>query len=507
MQTWPANPPFYHITISDSQYVNGIDFGNHFQWIHVWPTPDTIGIGPGPILPYESVLPDPIPWPITISYASDATTPFVKVFEGIVTPIINPLPVCKPGIYSIRRLPVSNYVFDRIYVNDTLRSDNGDSVVVNLPDSTIGVTVIFLNTAKTDTTLKFRTFTAAQLARADQAKPVKLPKPKKPIPMPNTANVIDELLKQGGVLIAGLPDQLNSSHHIKGYLHPTKQADVYKTFNTKSVVHTGTPRGFDFDVNGKLILKQQKSMPAIKHNNRFLANLLALKINIAASERGKTPVGFGDLLYIPPAGGSPWLVEGPECSVSMIAAMADSIFTNWEGLTYQEYQDLDAVISNLNAAFADSLPFTGKDTLKWVNGGKLMLTGAKALKDVPFLIQVSGTTPRVIPTQQPIPGELPDAFALYQNYPNPFNPTTKIQFNLPDEAFVTLKVYNVLGQEVAVLLNHDVVEDGLQEVEFDAGRLPSGVYFYHLVAETIGDKEAGNAGQTFMSIRKMLLIK
>src|SRR5205807_874256 len=53
-QTWPANPPYYHITLTDSTYVNGVDFGNHFQWIHVWPTPDTIGIGPDPILPIES---------------------------------------------------------------------------------------------------------------------------------------------------------------------------------------------------------------------------------------------------------------------------------------------------------------------------------------------------------------------------------------------------------------------------------------------------------------------
>jgi len=70
-----------------------------------------------------------------------------------------------------------------------------------------------------------------------------------------------------------------------------------------------------------------------------------------------------------------------------------------------------------------------------------------------------------------------------------------------------LKIYNVLGQEVATLFNHELVEDGQQEVEFDAGKLPSGVYFYHIVAETIGDQAEGSAGQTFMSVKKMLLIK
>jgi hypothetical protein len=89
---------------------------------------------------------------------------------------------------------------------------------------------------------------------------------------------------------------------------------------------------------------------------------------------------------------------------------------------------------------------------------------------------------------------VPDAFALNQNYPNPFNPSTKIQFEIPEARFVTLKVYNLLGQEVASLIN-DRLEAGRYRAEFDARNLPSGTYIYRL--------QAG----TFTETKKMLLLR
>ena len=70
-------------------------------------------------------------------------------------------------------------------------------------------------------------------------------------------------------------------------------------------------------------------------------------------------------------------------------------------------------------------------------------------------------------------------FYLYQNYPNPFNPTTKIKYNLRRSENVTLKVYDVLGSEIEVLVNHPQ-EPGVYEVKFDGSSLPSGVYTYVL---------------------------
>jgi hypothetical protein len=76
---------------------------------------------------------------------------------------------------------------------------------------------------------------------------------------------------------------------------------------------------------------------------------------------------------------------------------------------------------------------------------------------------------------------IPSAYTLHQNYPNPFNPTTRIRFSLPESNHVSLRVYNLLGQEVAVLLD-EFKPTGTYEVTFDAASLPTGMYLYSLTA-------------------------
>lgn len=90
--------------------------------------------------------------------------------------------------------------------------------------------------------------------------------------------------------------------------------------------------------------------------------------------------------------------------------------------------------------------------------------------------------------------EVPTEYALYQNFPNPFNPTTNIKFALPSESNVTLKIYNVLGQEVMTLVNK-VMNAGYHTVNFDASNLTSGMYIYRIEAEN------------FVQVKKMLLMK
>ncbi len=95
---------------------------------------------------------------------------------------------------------------------------------------------------------------------------------------------------------------------------------------------------------------------------------------------------------------------------------------------------------------------------------------------------------------QNISSQIPREFFVNQNYPNPFNPVTKIKFGLPKSAFVNIKVYDILGREVAVLANEEL-KAGEFEVDWNATDFPSGIYFYKI--------EAGNNIKT----SKMMLVK
>jgi uncharacterized lipoprotein YddW (UPF0748 family) len=86
-------------------------------------------------------------------------------------------------------------------------------------------------------------------------------------------------------------------------------------------------------------------------------------------------------------------------------------------------------------------------------------------------------------------------FNIEQNYPNPFNPVTAIQYTIPDEVRVTLKIYNTLGETVATLINNELIEAGTHNLSFNASGLPSGVYMYSI--------QAGDYRQN----KKMLLMK
>jgi hypothetical protein len=99
-------------------------------------------------------------------------------------------------------------------------------------------------------------------------------------------------------------------------------------------------------------------------------------------------------------------------------------------------------------------------------------------------------------------GAVPKEFSLDQNYPNPFNPSTTIRFGLPSQSMVTLIVYNMIGQQVASLVD-GAQEPGYHEVTFNAGNLPSGVYFYRLQAVPVQDTHRGKVIQT----RKLLLVR
>jgi len=85
---------------------------------------------------------------------------------------------------------------------------------------------------------------------------------------------------------------------------------------------------------------------------------------------------------------------------------------------------------------------------------------------------------------------VPSDYALHQNYPNPFNPTTTIHFDLPVGSNVSLKVYNIFGQEVAVLLNQQTLTAGKHAVQFRATSVANGTYIYRILANSFRDEKA-----------------
>jgi len=103
-------------------------------------------------------------------------------------------------------------------------------------------------------------------------------------------------------------------------------------------------------------------------------------------------------------------------------------------------------------------------------------------------------TAEVITSVEVLAGNIPLTFSLGQNYPNPFNPSTIIEFALPNPGFVTLSIFNTLGEQVATLVSENLTA-GSYKYEWDASELTSGIYFYQL--------SAGN----FVETKKMVLLK
>jgi len=97
---------------------------------------------------------------------------------------------------------------------------------------------------------------------------------------------------------------------------------------------------------------------------------------------------------------------------------------------------------------------------------------------------------------------MPTGFTLLQNFPNPYNPSTNIKFTMPQEGFVTLRVYDITGRLVGKLLDNAYYAVGVFDVNFDANayNLASGVYLYRLDVN-------GGGKSVYSQIKKMVLIK
>jgi hypothetical protein len=135
------------------------------------------------------------------------------------------------------------------------------------------------------------------------------------------------------------------------------------------------------------------------------------------------------------------------------------------------------VITNTGTATLDAPSVTLRNLVFVVQGGKMYL--------------LSETTSVDVESEEI---SIPTEFSLSQNYPNPFNPTTKIKYSVPEISFVTIKLYDALGNEITTLVNEEK-EVGSYKIDFDGSRLSSGIYFYKMQTEK------------FMEIKKMVLLR
>ena len=131
-------------------------------------------------------------------------------------------------------------------------------------------------------------------------------------------------------------------------------------------------------------------------------------------------------------------------------------------------------------------------SIAWDNQNYLI--GTAILGYNPWSLQLSKYSLPGITAVKEESSRIPEKFSLSQNYPNPFNPSTDISFSVPQSGEVTLKIYDLLGREVATLINKEL-NAGTYSTKFEAGNLASGVYIYRLSA------------RNFSSTKKMVLLK
>jgi hypothetical protein len=147
-------------------------------------------------------------------------------------------------------------------------------------------------------------------------------------------------------------------------------------------------------------------------------------------------------------------------------------------------------VTNLNISY--SIKNGQKDTLQYRVGEVRSAIGDTLWGNVATaIITLDSTTTSVASGKESVPR----VFALNQNYPNPFNPSTTISFTLAQNGFTTLKIYDMLGREVAMLVNGNLKAGVINTVTFNASKLSSGVYFSRL------------ASSSSVQVRKLLLLK
>ncbi len=167
----------------------------------------------------------------------------------------------------------------------------------------------------------------------------------------------------------------------------------------------------------------------------------------------------------------------------------------WDNVQRPAHISTDGGVSFFQTNPIDNA-YSGNEVMYAYDRGNIIAQQTNGL----FKLSVTYNVPAI--GIQPISSEIPQSYELLQNYPNPFNPATKIKFSIPLSRGVDgvagrgvlLEVYDVLGKEIAVLVNQNL-KPGIYEIEWDATNIPSGVYFYSLITND------------FTQTKKMVVLK
>ncbi len=159
---------------------------------------------------------------------------------------------------------------------------------------------------------------------------------------------------------------------------------------------------------------------------------------------------------------------------------------------YDIDQDQWSQLASLPAALCAY--FGGTERLASNNWAAVITGGVKTGPQLSASTYVFFDTLQTVTSVETIDHNIPEAFLLLQNYPNPFNPSTTIQFSLPEQSFVTLEVFNTLGENITTLVSENL-NAGSYKYDWNAGSIPSGIYFYRLQTSVYSES------------KKMVLIK
>ena len=407
---------------------------------------------------------DRTPFPWNFSLYKDSVSNATKIAE--LSSAYTNIDSLGDGTYYITRFDSAGFV-SLGYVTET--NNSYDSVKKSIAFSLIGggkkFDIQFISYVSLFK--KYRTFSQEKLGgKALALRSTQLSNPFG-TRMPTMANIRDSIFKNYitpklGAIILGVEQASKEKQREFGWIKLSKS-------QKKFAPHTSSAASFSHK-------KEIKNPLVTRVNNKLAGELYALKLAIAASDFGMIPTGLGEIIFDDENSANNNFNGKTLREIAPLdkAGWVDSLLTYAkENISSPlSYDDVYTVLHKINHAFDGAI-----DTL---STDPLLIKGTIPLADISFLKPSLVQKPDE--TVHSVDNDIPKNFFLGQNYPNPFNPSTTFNYTLASPSIVTIKIFNLLGQEVARIMNNEEYPEGTYQIDFNAGTLSSGIYFYRLSA-------------------------